>query len=1041
MKFRYFFRNKLLPLHFLLASAGIPTQNMAQNPVVESFESSEILTKYKKSSESSLSLSSNHYQFGKTALQWKWNARGSSFGTSHFRIQDQISSSLVYNEIFPVSPVTVLSVYSVAPQEGTVTFSYHDDGVKNVWFSIPLNFKGWRTIRIPFFEMEGDVPNKSEPMQFDYFMVTANNPKGILYFDDIVFSQYMDDRHPYPDLIVPFIKEDQHWKDANHWMPLLEYLKRFDEIEIREIGSIEKQNLELIERRINEDVIPKENSTSFQDAINAFKTLGISEKKGAPLGPPLTHNFEEVYFDSLQQGPKRHNDIQAFGRTMYTVAAVHNNAISLDEKRELERMFLLGVRYFLDQGWQSGSSGGTRHHIGYSIRQLTRALYIMRDSLDRAHLLEELGQSLQWLNNLGKILGNEKDFEINIDYLNTQSYYDLLIIFLTPDQEKKVALLKAYTNYISTILSQEDKEGGFKPDGTAWHHSGHYPAYSTGAFFGGSQVIYTLSGTLFRIKELGFQNFKRALLATSLYSHTYDWGFGNAGRHPKETRFWSSGIRGGNNIYSLKKVFYRTALGGNNKVGIDEDIASAYLRLWGDEDSVSVKRFTNLGIRGQKLPGYKTFPYAATSIHRRDNWAAIMKGYSKYLWSSEIYSNSNRYGRYPSNGTIQLLDEKGEVESGFVQSGWDWNRYPGATIIYLPLEKLETEKSLLMFQSQQSFVGSARLGDNGVFAMVLDESGGTNADGLMANRSIAFPEKLRAKKSVFSFGDKLICIGTNISSVDSIHPAQTNLFQSFLKSRNTPIHLDKFGKVDQFPFSANTGDWIIDPIGNGYHVISGEINVEIKQQYSYHNKYSVRTGAIHGGDRGMNLKETRGDFATAWLDHGMAPKDASYQYIIYPFLSVDEQQSFAERVKNDTSFTIHRADKTAHIVSDKETFTTAFVVFESNKDLKSEVLKKVSDPSIIMLQQKNNDNITISVVQPDLNFPVNTDKKNKYTNYSQPVELSITLKGKWNTKNREKINTIDHLDGLTIINVTCRHGSSNVIPLYRDSDTKKELIQ
>ena len=139
------------------------------------------------------------------------------------------------------------------------------------------------------------------------------------------------------------------------------------------------------------------------------------------------------------------------------------------------------------------------------------------------------------------------------------------------------------------------------------------------------------------------------------------------------------------------------------------------------------------GIKAQQMSGYKTLPYGATAIHRREDWAAIIKGYSKYVWSSEIYSASNRYGRYPANGTVQLLNEEGEQNSGFVQEGWDWNRYPGGTIVYLPLDELETEKSLLMFLSEESFAGATQLGSNGVFGMVLNESKGLNADGLVSD--------------------------------------------------------------------------------------------------------------------------------------------------------------------------------------------------------------------------------------------------------------------------------------------------------------------
>jgi len=69
-----------------------------------------------------------------------------------------------------------------------------------------------------------------------------------------------------------------------------------------------------------------------------------------------------------------------------------------------------------------------------------------------------------------------------------------------------------------------------------------------------------------------------------------------------------------------------------------------------------------------------------------------LKGYNTDVWCSEIYTKDNRYGRYQSYGSVQILASGRPVNSfasGFVEDGWDWNRVPGTTTIHLPLEKLE----------------------------------------------------------------------------------------------------------------------------------------------------------------------------------------------------------------------------------------------------------------------------------------------------------------------------------------------------------------
>lgn len=322
-------------------------------------------------------------------------------------------------------------------------------------------------------------------------------------------------------------------------------------------------------------------------------------------------------------------------------------------------MFLDGTRYFLDQGWQAGSNGGTRHHLGYNVRQITDAFFIMRETLKESGMLDEVGASLQWLFNLGIVLDDPKNFHVNIDYLNTQAYYHMMLVFLFEKPEKQAAMLLAYSDYISITLAQQKEEWGFKADGTSWHHNGHYPAYGLGAFQNVPKIIKTLSGTQFSIGIEGHKNFRNSLLTTRIYSQLYNWGFGNAGRHPLED----------NGIKSLRNPYLQMAMAGNPEgtTKIDREVAAAYLRLWGKEDPMNTTVFTQLnGIPKEELLGDYTLPYGATAIHRRNDWAAVIKGYSKYVWASEIYVKANRYGRYPANGTVQLLNSSGEKGSGFV---------------------------------------------------------------------------------------------------------------------------------------------------------------------------------------------------------------------------------------------------------------------------------------------------------------------------------------------------------------------------------------
>jgi chondroitin-sulfate-ABC endolyase/exolyase len=1027
---------RFIKLLLVLVSTNVFAQP-AEKPAIESFESNSVLHHYQHSDNSNVSISNKHYKFGQHSLKWQWQGEN-SLTTQHFRLLTHDQSPLKYGKHFPASPTLVISLYSEKRQSTSLKISFRQQRSKNsVWFDLPLNFSGWRTVWIPFYEMNGNAPEKNASVSYDTFTINSKG-RGEVFIDDIVFSQFQDDRHPYPSAQTPFIQQQKQATASDHWMPLLSDLQRINQLSITPLQKNDVTQLVAIEDIISELLTPSSLVTeSFVSLKTDYEQLGLIDNGKSIQGPPLTYSLSQVHFNEEQQGEKRHTPLRDFGKLLKRLAQ-HYAKGTQQNKAEIERMFIQASKYYLDQGWQSGTSMGTLHHIGYSTRELTEAFYLMRKSLQKAGILNQIGASLQWIFNLGKLLDDEDKFHANIDYMNTQSFYHLLIIFLSDERAMQATLLQHFSNYISIILAQDDSHGVFKIDGTAWHHGGHYPAYALGAFEKIPQLIYILSGSRFKISAAGHANFKKAFLASRVYSQPFDFGFGNAGRHPFDGSF--SG---------LQQQYLQLAMSGDpqHNDAIDKDVAAAYLRLWGDEDLTNLTLFNQHNINAEDLTGYYSFPYAATAVHRNNDWAALIKGYSKYVWASEIYVASNRYGRYPANGTVQLINELGEQGSGFNQNGWDWNRFPGATVINLPIEQLETTKPLLMFRSSESFTGSVKLNNNGLFAMQLNENSGFNHEGNTKEQSI-LAGKLKAKKSVFSFNDKLIFIGTDISSNDTKNAVLTNLFQSYLTEKNQPIATSMSGQITEFPYQttlqsirlnnkhiASSGkrlpeNWLIDPYGNGYHLLS-ESNVTISRnhQNSLHNKYSLHSGKMN--PKGKGVTTTEGDFASAWLDHGIAPNNAAYQYVVYPFISKtmnqEEISNFEKITSSKPSFQILQANSHAHIVTDHITKTTGYALFSAEGSLKHGLLFSTSAPALVMIQQLDEKKAKMSVVQPDLNFA----QLKPIDGYSRPVTLTLTLKGEWKTPKNMKVISVNYSQGNTIITVNCQHGLSTEVELYQ----------
>ena len=100
-----------------------------------------------------------------------------------------------------------------------------------------------------------------------------------------------------------------------------------------------------------------------------------------------------------------------------------------------------------------------------------------------------------------------------------------------------------------------------------------------------------------------------------------------------------------------------------------------------------------------------------------------LKGFNRYVWGAEIYYSNNRYGRYQSYGSIQILDSGDpvtEADSRFLEDGWDWNRLPGTTTIYKSWSALNSPYTDATLKQDETFAGSNNLnGTCGMFVIKL----------------------------------------------------------------------------------------------------------------------------------------------------------------------------------------------------------------------------------------------------------------------------------------------------------------------------------
>ncbi len=74
------------------------------------------------------------------------------------------------------------------------------------------------------------------------------------------------------------------------------------------------------------------------------------------------------------------------------------------------------------------------------------------------------------------------------------------------------------------------------------------------------------------------------------------------------------------------------------------------------KDTPEARYFKTQGITPAAAPqGFFVYNYGAAGIFRRSDWMVTLKGYTTDVWGSEIYTKDNRYGRYQSYGSVQIM--------------------------------------------------------------------------------------------------------------------------------------------------------------------------------------------------------------------------------------------------------------------------------------------------------------------------------------------------------------------------------------------------
>lgn len=937
----------------------------------------------------SLTLASAPYKDGTKSMCWAWTSSATTL---------QLNYTITANDW---RDGVLFWVYNETPSTKPLRAEFRSSsGAVQYYFDFGLNFSGWRICRIGTAYMKGTKSIKTG-LRLNLISPTGVT-NGRLYIDR--FSYLADvDADNAPDAQQPennIVSALSHWGLIWEWENTLNYTTTLK----TSLTSAEQASLASIITGISGTVPKTANATVIATANTLLTSSAISLQNGFLTGAPFVTQWDK------KTGDISFTDI---GSMLLGFAEdyLYNGVAASKDK------FMLVWDYAQSQGFSYGSSMGVNHHYGYNTREIFSALFLMRNELKSSGRLPATVSTLSYWSGLPETRANY-DFNRNgvVDCWNTLLMSRLIAAAMIDSETERYRAIESLNDWLAgSLLPTPGNTGGIKPDGTIFHHGGAYPAYAIGGL--GSlgnycESIYKSTFTLPKASRLSMAN---GLLAMSNYTNKKDWSIGFSGRHP---------FSGSISQAVIDAMAFLSMMGGiyDDNTKFDKRLASAYLRHQTTSGSIRTLVINTTGATAAPDPqGFYVFNHAAMGIHRTGNAMVSIKGYNSDVWGSEIYTNDNLYGRYQSYGAIEIMNGGNPVtqaSSRFLQPGWDWNRLPGTTTIHLPNNLLKSPlTTTVMSRSDEDFAGASSLDTlYGIFGMKLHEK----SDIINTNYTPGF----RARKSVFAFGKRLICLGSNISNTNSTYNTETTLFQNALSTTSETININDvstvaFGTNLTLSKSANT-NLLSDVLGNYYRVAP---QTEIKVKGSTQSSNDQETAAA-----------TTGNFVAAWINHGAAPSLQKYEYMIMVKPTTDELNIW----KSTPGYTVIQCDNNAHIVKDVENNITGYVSFLDVSPA-SGMITDISAESLVMLREIDSSHLSMSVSDPSIHLPVKVLGSAITSSASQVVVKDLVLTGRWLMDGTNSNVALSYINNSTVLSVSCQLGLPVEFKLKQSATATPEI--
>ena len=334
------------------------------------------------------------------------------------------------------------------------------------------------------------------------------------------------------------------------------------------------------------------------------------------------------------------------------------------------------------------------------------------------------------------------------------------------------------------------------------------------------------------------------------------------------------------------------------------------------------------------------------TLHKRPNYNFSVRSVSTRTNMDESLNTQNLLGTFLAQGATSIMVHGNENNNSF--ANWNWNYVPGVTTS----DSLDGSGNSATQQNPN--YGQYDTGYTRFVGGVSDGKYGAST------LSLSY-DHVTGNKSWFFFDSAVVCLGANIQSAKTGMNTVTSVNQQLI---NGPIYYNNSagGSYTTFtaPTDANpttvsgTNIYSVFHDSIGYFFPTGN-NVTIKQDSVYGDWYNIDNLYI------SSIPDTTDMFQLS-INHGVAPSNGSYQYIVAPGISYSTMQTY------NPLNTINILANTKYVQAVKHNGLNMMqVIFDSATSITdpiSGITVKVNQPCALMLSNMNQNPLTVTVSDP-----------------------------------------------------------------------------